>query len=52
MLFILGFTAITSVYEIAVTGKKTKSDKVKKFGEQINLRWISRGRMCGRILVV
>jgi len=38
MLFILGFTAITSVYEIAVTGKRSKSDKVKKFGEQISKR--------------
>lgn len=30
MLFLLGFTAMTSIYEIAKTGKKVKSDKVKR----------------------
>lgn len=28
LLFLLGFTSVTTVYEIAKTGKKTKSDKV------------------------
>lgn len=27
-LFLLGFTSVTAVYEIAKTGKKTKSDKI------------------------
>lgn len=29
-LFLLGFTSVTAVYEIAKTGKKTKSDKVNR----------------------
>ena len=35
MLFVLGFTCITGVYEIAVTGKKSKSDKVQKAIERL-----------------
>lgn len=30
ILFLLGFTSVTTVYEIAKTGKKVKSDNVKK----------------------
>ncbi|MCI8373798.1 MAG: hypothetical protein HFI75_15705 [Lachnospiraceae bacterium] len=30
MLFLLGFTSITAVYEIAVTGKRTKSERIQK----------------------
>lgn len=30
LLFLLGFTSVTTVYEIAKTGKKTKSDKVNR----------------------
>ncbi len=30
VLFLLGFTSITSIYEIAKTGKQTKSSNVKK----------------------
>lgn len=30
MLFLLGFTSITAVYEIAVTGKRTKSERIRK----------------------
>lgn len=29
-LFLLGFTSVTAVYEIAKTGKSSKSDKVKR----------------------
>ncbi len=29
-LFLLGFTSVTTVYEIAKTGKRTKSDKVNR----------------------
>ena len=29
-LFMLGFTGVVSVYEIAKTGKKTKSDKLER----------------------
>ena len=30
LLFLLGFTSVTTVYEIAKTGKKTRSDKVNR----------------------
>lgn len=30
VLFLIGFTSITSIYEIAKTGKQTKSSNVKK----------------------
>lgn len=30
ILFLLGFTSITSIYEIAKTGKQTKSTNVKR----------------------
>lgn len=30
MLFLLGFASITTVYEIAKTGRKTKSEKLTK----------------------
>ena len=30
LLFLLGFINVTTVYEIAKTGKKTKSDKVNR----------------------
>lgn len=30
LLFLLGFTSVTTVYEIAKTGKKTKSDKANR----------------------
>ena len=29
-LLLLGFTSVTTVYEIAKTGKRTKSDKVNR----------------------
>ncbi len=35
LLFLMGFTSIVSVYEIAKTGKKCKSDKVQKNAERI-----------------
>ncbi len=34
VLFMLGFTCVTSVYEIAKTSKNTKSDKVKRSAEK------------------
>ena len=34
MLFLLGFTAITSVYEIAKTSKSTKSNSLKRNSEK------------------
>jgi len=33
ILFLLGFSSITAVYEIATTGKKTKSDRIQKKAE-------------------
>lgn len=30
LLFLLGFTSVTTVYEIAKTGKRTKSDKIDR----------------------
>ena len=30
LLFLLGFTSVTTVYEIAKTGKGTKSDKLSR----------------------
>lgn len=30
LLFLLGFTSVTTVYEIAKTGRKTKTDKVNR----------------------
>jgi hypothetical protein len=33
LLFILGFTSMTTVYEIAKTGKHTKSDKINRATE-------------------
>ena len=30
VLFLLGFTSVTAIYEIAKSGKRTKSDKVKR----------------------
>ncbi len=29
-LFLLGFTSVTAVYEIAKTGKKTKTDRMNR----------------------
>lgn len=34
LLFALGFTCVTSVYEISKTGKSSKSDKVRKSVEK------------------
>lgn len=36
MLFMLGFTAVTSVYEIAKTAKSTKSNSIKREAEKID----------------
>ncbi|MCI8373596.1 MAG: hypothetical protein HFI75_14625 [Lachnospiraceae bacterium] len=36
MLFLLGFTSITAVYEIAVTGKRTKSERIQKKTESMS----------------
>ena len=33
LLFILGFTSMTTVYEIAKTGKRTRSDKINRAAE-------------------
>ena len=33
LLFILGFTSMTTVYEIAKNGKHTKSDKINRAAE-------------------
>lgn len=38
ILFLLGFTSITTVYEIAMTGRKTKSDRIQKRAEIIKKR--------------
>ena len=35
MLFLMGFASVVGVYEIATTGKKTKSDKILKSAERI-----------------
>jgi len=34
MLFALGFTCITSVYEISKSGKSSRSEKVRKSAEK------------------
>ena len=34
MMFVLGFTCVTSVYEIAKTSKSSKSDKIRKSAEK------------------
>ena len=34
LLFALGFTCVTSVYEISKTGKSSKSDKVRRSAEK------------------
>ncbi len=36
LLFLLGFTSVTTVYEIAKTGKRTKSDKVSRAANSLN----------------
>lgn len=35
MLFLLGFAAVTGVYEVAKTGKKNKSTKLEKLSEKV-----------------
>lgn len=35
MLFVLGFTCVSSVYEISKTSKRNKSEKVKKSAEKL-----------------
>ena len=35
MLFLLGFSAVTAVYEVAKTGRTTKSDKISRTTERI-----------------
>lgn len=35
MLFVLGFTCVSSVYEISKTSKANKSEKVKKTAEKL-----------------
>ena len=35
MLFVLGFTCVSSVYEISKTSKGSKSEKVKKSAEKL-----------------
>lgn len=35
MLFLLGFTCITCVYEIAKTGRQGKTEKIRKVVERI-----------------
>jgi len=35
MLFVLGFTCVSSVYEISKTSKSSKSEKVKKSAEKL-----------------
>lgn len=35
MLFVLGFTCVSSVYEISKTSKGNKSEKVKKSAEKL-----------------
>lgn len=34
MLFLMGFASVVGVYEIAITGKKAKSDKLMKSAEK------------------
>ena len=38
LLFVLGFSCVSSVYEISKTNKSSKSDKVNKSAE----KWIGR----------
>ncbi len=39
LLFVLGFSCVTSVYEISKTSKSSKSEKVKKSAEKfVNTR--------------
>lgn len=35
LLFILGFTSVTTVYEIAKSGKHTKSDKISRAADSL-----------------
>ena len=35
LLFTLGFTCVTSVYEICKSGKSNKSERVRKSGEKL-----------------
>ena len=35
MLFVLGFSCVSSVYEISKTSKSSKSEKVKKAAEKV-----------------
>ena len=35
LLFTLGFTCVTSVYEICKSGKSSKSEKVKRSAEKL-----------------
>lgn len=35
MLFLLGFSAVTAVYEVAKTGRTTRSDKISRSTERI-----------------
>lgn len=35
MLFVLGFTCVSSVYEISKTSKSSKSEKLKKSAEKL-----------------
>ena len=35
MLFVLGFSCVSSIYEISKTSKSSKSEKVKKAAEKV-----------------
>lgn len=35
LMFVLGFTCVTSVYEISKTNRSSKSDRVKKSAEKL-----------------
>lgn len=35
LMFVLGFTCVTSVYEISKTNRNSKSDRVKKSAEKL-----------------
>lgn len=35
LLFLLGFTSVTTVYEIAKTGRHTKSDKISRAADSL-----------------
>lgn len=35
-LFLMGFTCISTVFEIAMSGKKTKSDRIQRESKELN----------------